>query len=274
MRIGKASWTCAAAMGLWAGSSALASQAPISYVTQDRSVSATSSATGVARGGTGAAPITDNQNQSQQAGGFGTFAGAASVESNLGPDNAIATASAMQNSSLGGTGFSASGAVRADSFWDVGGPASGSSSSTFHITFNVAQAEAYTLSASLNSSLDFASIGADTVKISLTDSGGNNLFSPITSINAPSVQIQGILDPGLYSFALDAATFSNDQSDNFVNYSVTLDDGPITSNIVNLNPSAVPLPAAWMDSLVMLATLAAIGIVKRRVPKLVRASVI
>ena len=273
MRIGKAKWACAAA-ALWAGSSALASQAPISYVTQDRSVSATSSATGVARGGTGTAPITDNQNQSQQAGGFGTFGGAASVESNLGPDNAISSASATQNSSLGGTGFSASGAVRADSFWDVGGPAGGSSSSTFHITFNVAQAESYTLNASLNSSLDFASVGADTVKISLMDSGGKNVFSPITSINAPSVQIQGILDPGSYSFALDAATFSNDQSNNFVNYSVTLEDGPITSNILNLNPSAVPLPSAWMDSMVMLGALGVLGIAKRGIPKLVRASMI
>jgi hypothetical protein len=275
MRNGKVKLVCAGVVaGLWLAGVAEGSAVGISYVAQNRSVSASSSATGLIRGGTSDAPVTENQDQSQQANGFGGFAGSVSASTNLGPQSAQASASATQNSTLGPTSFSASGAVRADSFSEFNGPVQGSASTVFHITFDVAQTETYAFSASLNSSSDFEIPTSDSVKIELTNSSGSNLFAPITSINLSNFQVNGLLAPGTYVLALDIAATSADQSDNFVNYNVSLVDGPV-NGVTNLPtaPSPVPLPSALTDSLAMLAGLGIVGLAKNRIARWVRGSI-
>src|SRR5277367_547942 len=78
------------------GAEARGSAVPFSYTAQDRSVSASSSATGFARGGTSSAPVTHQQSESLQANGFGDFNGSAAVDSSIGPQSAGASASAVQ----------------------------------------------------------------------------------------------------------------------------------------------------------------------------------
>src|ERR1700689_4761231 len=140
MRSRKLGWiVVAGGVALGCISTAYGSAVPIAYETQDRSVSANSMASGLTRGGTNTTPTTDTQSQSQQANGFGVFGGNASVTPTLGPDSALATASASQQSSLNVNEIDASGAVRADSALGLGvGPASSSATTVFHITFDVA----------------------------------------------------------------------------------------------------------------------------------------
>jgi hypothetical protein len=264
MRVGKVKLMCVAgAAGLWLGGVAEGSQVAISYELQNRSVSATSSATGFARGGTEGTPVTDKDNHSQQSSGFGAFGGAVSATSDLGPQSANADASASQSSTLGTSGFNASGTVQADSFINTGGPASASAASVFHITFDVTQAESYTFTASLNSSKDFEITNSDQVDIKLTDGGGNNVFSPITAISLSDFKLNGTLNPGTYAFSLDASAASADQSNNFVNYNIAMSAGAPS---VEAGPvsNAVPLPPAATNSLVMLGGLGLAVIVKRR----------
>jgi hypothetical protein len=261
MRVGKVKSACVAvAAGLWLAGVAEGSQ--ISYVVQNRSVSASSSASGFARGGTEGTPVTDKDSHSQQASGFGAFGGTASASSDLGPQSASASASASQNSTLGPSGFAASGSVMADSFVNVGGPASASAASVFHITFDVTQTENYSFTASLNSSKDFEITSSDQVNIRLT-SGGSNAFSPITAISLSDFKLNGVLNPGEYVFALDTSAASADQSNNFVNYSVALStsDPNISAGPVS---NAVPLPSSATESLIMLGGLGVVAVIKRR----------
>lgn len=274
MRNGKVKFVCVGVVaGLWLAGVAEGSAVGISYVAQDRSVSASSIATGLTQGGTGNAPVTDSQNQSQQANGFGGFSGNASVVSDLGSQNAEASGSATQNSTLGATSFSASGAVRGDSFVALGGPAIGAGSTVFHITFDVAQSETYSFAASLNGSNDFEIPTSDSVNIKLTNGSGGNLFAPITSVNLANFQASGVLAPGTYMLALDISATSTDQSDNFVNYNISLQDGALNGPTNEPTaPSAVPLPSAFTDSLVMLGGLGIAGLAKRRMGRWVRVS--
>jgi hypothetical protein len=267
MRVGKVKLMCVAgAAGLWLGGVAEGSQVAITYELQNRSVSATSSVMGFARGGTEGTPVTDKDNHSQEAGDFDVFGGTATATSDLGPQSASANASASQNSTLGAGGFSASGTVMADSFLNVGGPASASAASVFHVTFDVSQAENYTFTASLNSSKDFEITNSDQVDIKLTDSGGNNGFSPITVISLSDFKLNGTLNPGTYVFSLDTSAASADQSNNFVNYNIALsadaqsiEAGPVSN--------AVPLPSAATASLTMLGGLGVVAMIKRRAAK-------
>jgi hypothetical protein len=244
---------------------------PITYQSQDRSVSVTSSATGFPRGGTSTTPQTDNQNQSQQAPDLNNFNGNAAVSSTEGLQTASATAS--QQSTLGPNGFAATGSVLADSNLGGGQPASATSASLFQISFNVNQAESYTLNASLSSDGDPADPAANQASIALTNAAGQDPFAPITSVKAGNVQIQGTLAPGAYEFTLSAQAMSNDANQNFVNYGVSLADGPapisgIGSNSgpggINQGPAPVPLPSSGMISLTMLAALAAADWLRRK----------
>ena len=160
--------------------------------------------------------------------------------------------------------------MRADSFINTGGPASGSASSVFHVTFDVAQAESYKFTASLNSSNDFAIPTSDQVNIQLTN-GGSNIFAPITAISVSGLELKGTLNPGTYVFAMDVSAASTDQSDNFVNYSVALADGNVAAGPVS---NAVPLPSALTESLVMLGGLGIATMVRRRTPAWARASMV
>ncbi|MGD0387541.1 MAG: hypothetical protein ABSC42_01190 [Tepidisphaeraceae bacterium] len=261
MRSGKANFTLTAgglALAVAAGA-AEGSAVPISYVVQSRSVSASASATGFTRGGTSLSPTTSQQSQSQEAGGFGNFAGDVGASSTLGPQSAQADAVAVQNSSLGGTGFSASGFVQTDSFLGTSGPANASGSSLFDVTFNVSQEEGYTFIANLT-----GTAGATAASIRLTDVSGNDVFAPITTVNLKGFESQGVLRAGTYSLAMDTTATSIGDSGNSVNYSISLADGAVGASS-NAVATAVPLPPAWLDTAVMLGGLGLISLARRRV---------
>ncbi|MGD0769805.1 MAG: hypothetical protein ABSB42_16600 [Tepidisphaeraceae bacterium] len=262
MRSGKANLKLTAgglALAVAAGA-AEGSAVPISYVVQSRSVSASASATGFTRGGTSLSPTTSQQTLSQQSGGFGDFAGNVGASSTLGPQSAQATAAAVQNSSLGGTGFSASGFVQTESFLGTSGPASASGNSVFDVTFNVSQEQGYTFIANLS-----GTAGATAASIRLTDVSGNNVFAPITTVNLKGFQTQGILQAGTYSLALDATASSIGDGGNSVSYSISLADGAVGTPSDGIATStAVPLPPAWLDTVAMLGGLGLISLARRR----------
>lgn len=242
---------------------------PITYETQSRSVSAATAVTGFARGGTSPSPTTLQQSQSQQANDFGDFDGNVAATSTFGSASPMATSSALQQSSLNINGFSVSGNVRADS--NLGtevGPASSSANTAFNISFDVPQAESYTFDVNLNGTVDPAGPGNTSASIRFTNAKGVNVFSPLTTVNLPSVQIQGTLAAGVYSMVMDAQAISNDESGNFVNYSFSLLAGSGSPTLLSGNPNsgtaAVPLPPAASATLAMLASLAAGGFVRRR----------
>ncbi len=271
MRFRKLGWSVVVGgLALGCISTAYGSAVPITYQIQNRSVSANSMASGFTRGGTNAAPTTDTQSQSQQANGFGAFMGNAGVSSTLGPDAAAASASAVQQSSLNDNEISASGSVRADSSLGASdGPASSSATSAFHITFDVAQAQSYSFTANLNGFTDPAAPGNTSASLQLTDASGNNLFAPIATVNLVNFQTQGTLAAGVYKLTLDAKAISDDQSDNFVNYSLDLStSNPLALlNGVATAPQgavAVPLPAAVPVTFAMLASLGAAGYLRSR----------
>jgi len=268
----------AGAAGLFAAATARGSQVSISYLTQDRSVSASSSATGFARGGTSSAPVTDVQNEAQHAANKGDFTGDATANSTIGPQGADASATAAQQSSLTSAGFSDSGSVTSDTVFGTGGPANSSSSSVFQITFKVSQAESYTLTVNLGASTDPAEPGATVSTISLANKAGKNVFTPITSVKLSDYTVQGTLKAGTYSFVMDASTISNDANFNSVDYSVSLADGPVLSSVNNVaapvGTSAVPLPSSGVTALAMLAALGAGGAMRRRLPRWIRLSMV
>jgi hypothetical protein len=280
MQSRKVGWIVAAG-GLMLGCvpSALGASVPIAYQTQSRSVSANSTATGFARGGTNTTPTTDTQNQSQQANGFGIFSGNASVTSAMGPGSPMATASGSQQSSLNINEIDASGAVRADSSLGLGaGPSNSSSATSFHITFNVAQAEGFAFTTNLNGSNDPAIPGNTSASIQLTDSLGNNVFAPISTVNLINFQTQGTLAAGLYNLTFDAQATSNDESNNFVNYSFALaaGDNPLQllgATAIPTGPVAVPLPAAAPMTLSVLAGLGFAGYLRSRARRHVNRSI-
>jgi hypothetical protein len=238
-------------------------------------VSASSSATGFPRGGTNATPVTDQQNHSQQANGFGDFSGSAAADSTIGPQSASATASASQTSSLAASGFSASGSIVADTVFGLDGPASATTASLFQISFSVAQAETFTFTADLTGANDLAEPGATSALIQLTDASGNNLFSPISSVNVSNDSFSGTLDAGTYSFDLSVKAASDDESKNFVNYNVALTDGAQDPSGTGVTSgTAVPLPSSGVMALVMLSGLAVIETARRRLPAWIRVSMI
>ena len=247
------------------GAEARGSAVPISYTAQDRSVSASSSTTGFARGGTSSAPVSHQQSESQQANGFGEFNGNVAAASSIGPQSAGASAAAMQQSTLGNTGFSASGSVMADSVLGTGGPANSIGSSVFQITFDVSQVESYVFTANLSA----ADLDAATASISLTRTkSGRNIFTPITSVSLSDYTIDGILAPGHYSFKLDTQVTSEDAKDDSINYSISLADGPVTSAVEGITqgcPSAVPLPSSGLTASVMLCAAGMVGLLRRRI---------
>jgi hypothetical protein len=147
----------------------------------------------------------------------------------------------------------------------------------FHITFDVAQSEAYAFTANLNGSNDPAVPGNSSASIHLTDALGDNVFAPITTVNLINFQTQGTLAAGMYKLTLDAQATSNDQSANFVNYSVALAAGDNPVSLLNgvANPvstPAVPLPAAAPITLLMLASMGLAGYVRSRFRARVRHS--
>jgi hypothetical protein len=242
------------------------------YLSQDRSVSANSSATGYARGGTSSAPVTDNQGETQTAGNMGDFTGTTAANSTLGPQGASAAASAVQNSSLTTTGFTDSGAISSDTAFGTGGPANSSSSSVFQVSFKVAHAESFTLTANLGASTDPAEANATLSTISLTNKAGKSVFTPITSVKLSDYVLTGALKPGTYDFIMDASTISNDANFNMINYSVSLDDGPVTGSDTPAAGSAVPLPSSALTALTMLTALAGAGLIRRRLPGWIKTS--
>ncbi len=253
------------AMGVEARGSAV----PFSYTVQDRSVSASSSTTGFARGGTSSVPVTDPQSKSEQATGFGNFNGNVAVESSLGPQSAGASASAIQQSTLGGTGFSASGAVMADSVLGTGGPANSTGNSVFQITFDVSQAESFAFSANLIAMTNSAAPNAATTSISLANvKTGQSIINPFSAVSLSDYTVDGTLAAGTYSFKLDSQATSENGNDDSVNYSVSLADGPVASSAEEIgpgnNPSPVPLPSSGLTALVMLGAWGAVGLVRRR----------
>jgi hypothetical protein len=254
------------------GVEARGSAVPISYTAQDRSVSASSSATGFPRGGTNPAPVTNQQSESQQASGDGDFSGNVAAQSSVGPQSAGASSSAVQQSSLDDTGFSASGSVTADSVFGTDGPANSSGSSIFQITFNVAQAEAYVFTANLTSITDPGEPGATTASITLTKAKGakNNIITPITSVSLSNYTVDGTLKPGNYTFTLDTQATSNDENFDSVNYSISLVDGSADTSAGGLAPapvgggsSAVPLPSSGLNAAAMLSVLGIAGLARR-----------
>jgi hypothetical protein len=263
MRSGKANLKLTAgglALAVAAGA-AEGSAVPISYEVQSRSVSVSTSVAGFTRGGTSLSPTINQQSQSQRAGGFGDFAGDVGASSTLGPQSTQADAVAVQNSSLGGTGFSASGFVQTDSFLGTSGPANASSSSVFDVTFSVSREEGYTFIANLS-----GTSGATTASISLTDASGNHVFAPIKTVNLKGFDAQGILRAGTYWLAMDATAGSSGDSSNSVNYSISLADGALGTSNATATSTAVPLPPAWLDTAVMLGGLGLISLTRRRVP--------
>ena len=199
MRLAKISSIALAVTSVLVMGRAQGSVVLISYLNQNRSVSANSSATGVPRGGTSSMPITDQQSESQQASGLGVFTGMAAASSTIGLQSA--TSSASQTSTLGDYGFSACGSVIADSGLGSGGAANSSSSSVFDITFSVAQTESYTFDASLDSPGDPGNPTAATWRaLRWTKKAGKNVFAPITSVNVSDYGDIGDIQTGNYVF--------------------------------------------------------------------------
>ncbi len=132
--------------------------------------------------------------------------------------------------------------------------------------------------ANLNGSNDPAIPGNTSALIRLTDNAGNDLFTPISTVNLVNFQTQGTLAAGVYSLAFDAQATSNDESANFVNYNFSLAAGDNPLTLLNgvadpTGPVAVPLPAAAPMTLLMLASLGLAGHLRSRSIERVRRSV-
>lgn len=253
----------------WAGRAGAAAVA-ITYGPEDRSVSASSSATGFARGGTSSTATTNNQDQSQQTSAVGDFNGNVAAASIIGSQSAQATGSASQTSSLGASGFSASGEVIADSSFGLDGPAHSTGKSVFDITFNVPQAESYVFTASLDGTTDPTVPGATSASIALMDGSGKDIFAPISVVSVSGLTFQGTLNPGAYSMAMDVNASSKDEARNFVNYDIALTGEPIQIS----NGTAAPLPSSGIMALAMLSGLGLAGFLRRRIPGWVRMTMV
>ena len=260
MRCGKVRvFVSAGFLALGCAAVAHGSAVPISYALQSRSVSATAATSGAPRGGTSSVPSASQQSNSQQAGGFGTFSGNVSAIAGLGAESAQSSASAVQNSSLAATGFADSGFVESNSVLGTGQFASASSSSVFNVTFNVSQTEGYTFTANVSGA------GGALASIRLTSSSGANLFAPISTIKLSNFEAEGVLHPGTYSVMVDASAATMGTEGGMLNFSAALADGPVVA-ASSAVASAVPVPAAWMSSSVMLAVLGLIAGARRRIP--------
>ncbi len=213
---------------------------------------------GRARGGTGTVGKTVEQNQSQQAGGLGDFLGSASATASLGAESANSSASALQNSALGGTGFADSGFVQSSSILGTGISDSGSSSSVFEVTFKVSEAEGYTFTANLSG--EGSAIG----HISLTNGDGANVFTPIATDNLDGFKVQGVLGAGTYSVLVDANALTIGDESGKVNFSAALADGAVAEPSVAPQSQAVPAPPAWMNSGVMLGVMGLVAVGRKR----------
>jgi hypothetical protein len=247
-------------MALGVASAAHGNAVAISYALQNRSVSAAAVAIGAPRGGTDSVPITSHQSDSQLAGGLGAFNGNASaIATALGVSGANASASATQDSALASTGFFDTGSVESDSVLGTGLSAVATSSSVFQVTFTVSQTQDYTFSANLSGG------GSALGKIIFASDSGANVIAPITAVNLSNFKSHGILTPGTYSVIVDATTTSISEGGGILNFSAALADGAVAAPAVATVPSAVPLPAAWLDSSVMLGTLAIFGAARRRI---------
>jgi hypothetical protein len=246
------------AVTLGAGAVAHGTSVPISYALQNRSVSAGAVVSGAPRGGTGTVANTIQQNQSQQARGLGDFLGSASATASLGAESANSSASAMQNSALGGTGFADSGFVQSSSILGTGISDSGSSASVFEVTFKVSQAEGYTFTANLSG--EGSAIG----HISLRNGEGADVFTPIATDNLDGFKVQGVLGAGTYSMIVDANAMTIGDESGKVNFSAALADGAVASPSVAPQSQAVPAPPAWMSSAVMLGVMGMVAVGRKR----------
>ena len=261
MRRGKVKVVLSAGvLALGVASAAEANAVSISYALQSRSVSASAVAIGAVRGGTTSVPVTSHQSNSQQAGNFGAFSGSASAVAVVGSSNANASSMATQNSVLASTGFEESGSVESDSILGTGLTAVATSSSVFGLTFTVSQTQDFTFSASLSG-------GGDALaNISFASATGGNVFAPITAVNLSNFKSHGVLTPGIYSVIINATTASIGEDGGILNFSAALADSAPVSAPADPPPptSAVPLQPAWLDSGVMLGTLAILGAARRR----------
>jgi hypothetical protein len=248
-----------------------AAAVPFSYTAQDRSVSATSSATGYPATASNPGPITDSDGETQTANGYAQFSGNAAAQSNIGAGNAFADGSASQQSSLTSTGFSASGSVTADTVFGIGGPANSTAGSIFNITFDVSQAESYVFSANLFATTDPGEADATMASIALTHAKtGKNVITPISAVNLSNFSTTGTLKAGLYDYTLDIQAASNDANLDSINYDISLIDGPVQSAggiapTAGGGGSAVPLPSSGLTALAMLSALALAGLARRYV---------
>jgi hypothetical protein len=234
--------------------------AVIQYTSQTRSVNAVAAANDFSG-------VTDTHHSSQAAPDFNPFAGYANVTALVGSSSSgpTTTATALQNSTLAATGLEIDGKVSADSNFNADGSGNSSADSLFQVTFTVPESLNYILSTNITGVPDMNNADNTAVSIDLSKAG-TAVFDPSVVLNDPT-QSQGILTAGTYQLLLTAHAASDDESFDFINYSINLattPDGAVLSAVNSADPSAVPLPPASWSALTVLAGLALASGLRRK----------
>jgi hypothetical protein len=235
--------------------------AVIEYTSQTRSVAAVAAANDFSG-------VTDSQNSNQSAPDFNPFAGYANVTALVGSSTTgpTTTATALQNSTLGATSLEIDGSVTANSSFHADGSGNSSADSLFQVTFTVPESLNYVLTTNITGVPDMNTAANTTVSLDLSKAG-TAVFDPSVILNDP-MQTQGVLTAGTYQLLMTAHAASDDESLDFIDYTVDLTttaDGATALSSINSNDtSAVPLPPASWSALTVLAGLALASGLRRK----------
>ncbi|MDP9172247.1 MAG: hypothetical protein M3O30_00075 [Planctomycetota bacterium] len=263
MRIPTLGRATAVSIGLILGSAApmaWAAGASITYLDQIRSVSADANASDFS--GT-----PDHHNDQMQAPGFDPFDGFTTETALVGAAGSgpTSTATGDQQSTLGPSGMTMQGHVQADSTFHANGSGSAVAESLFAVDFSIGQTSDFVLRVDLNSAPDLVVPGNSSISIELKDSKGNSLVGPVQDLNVSNFQKTAALSPGKYALIVIAQAKSNDESFNFINYTVGLSTtNDVVSTPLPGEPTAVPLPPALFTAGSLLVGLGMVARVRRR----------
>jgi hypothetical protein len=240
----------------------------IKYDAQFRAIAVDASVTGYTRAGTSMTPKTVDQSSGVASPGFGPFSAGQSATAQLGAASPMTASMATQESDLGATGFTAGGMIQAGSVLAGNGSGSASASATFHVTFDVATALGYVLTANL---ADKGVAGSPRVNLSFTNEADDALFASVSSAGSGNFTFSGTLLPGTYAVALDAKASSSSGELDAEAYALTFQTGDmaVIASGTALTPAdvpviSVPAPAAVLSAGVTMAGIIAATYVRRR----------
>jgi hypothetical protein len=241
----------------------------IHYDEQSRAVAVDANVTGFTRAGTSLTPRTVDQNSALPAYGFSPFSAGLSAMGQLGAASPVTFATASQQSVLGATGFTSGGAVQAGSIFAGNGSGSATADSTFHVTFDVATALTYVLSASLTGSTGAAS---PQVNLNFTNQAGDALFAAVSSAAAGNFSFSGTLLPGTYGVAFDVKAMNDSGTTDSLAYAITFQtagvatqtSSTLTARAAEEAPVSVPAPPAVFSAALTMIGLSGAAFLRRR----------